>query len=365
MKILKTYTIVLLALISFGSCGPDAVEEVEFSDLFQNVADNVIVPRYSNFDNALSDLNSELNNFDTAELSSLEALQQKFIAAYLSWQTVSAFEFGPAGETSALLRSNINTFPTNYSKIESNIQSNDYNLDAASNYSAKGLPALDYILFHASQDELLLELANSSRVNYMKDCVADMKSRVDYVVNAWDAYRNVFVGSEGNDQNSSLSLFFNYFLYDYEQIKRNKFALPAGFATSFGIPISMDTSKVEGLYSASSLELISTNLRALEDLYLGVGENGVDGIGIYEMLKEYNAVSTVVEGDLSEAIANQFVICKELVNQFSNDLPYEIINNISQVQETSNELQKMVPMIKNDMRSYFSVTVTLGDSDGD
>lgn len=84
MKILKTYTIVLLALISFGSCGPDAVEEVEFSDLFQNVADNVIVPRYSNFDNALSDLNSELNNFDPAELSSLEALQQKFIAVYLS-----------------------------------------------------------------------------------------------------------------------------------------------------------------------------------------------------------------------------------------------------------------------------------------
>ena len=365
MKQLRSYTIVLLALISLGSCGPDAIEEVEFSDLFQNVADNVIVPRYSNFDNALSDLSTELNNFDTAELSSLETLQQKFITAYLSWQTVSAFEFGPAGEISALLRSNINTFPTNSSKIESNIQSNEYNLDAASNYSAKGLPALDYILFHASQDELLLELANASRVNYMKECVSDMKSRVDYVVNAWDAYRNVFVGSEGNDQNSSLSLFFNYFLYDYEQIKRNKFALPAGFAAEYGIPISMDTSKVEGLYSASSLELISANLRALEDLYLGVGENGVDGIGIYEMLKEYNAVSTVVEGDLSEAIANQFVICKELVNQFSNGLPYEIVNNISQVQETSNELQKMVPMIKNDMRSYFSVTVTLGDSDGD
>ena len=36
------------------------------------------------------------------------------------------------------------------------------------------------------------------------------------------------------------------------------------------------------------------------------------------MLKEYNAVSTVVEGDLSEAISNQFIICRELVSQFSN-----------------------------------------------
>ena len=80
---------------------------------------------------SLSDLILELNNFDPAELSSLEMLQEKFINAYLSWQTVSAFEFGPAGETSALLRSNINTFPTNSTKIESNIQNNDYNLDAA------------------------------------------------------------------------------------------------------------------------------------------------------------------------------------------------------------------------------------------
>ena len=53
------YTIILLAIISFGSCSPDSVEEVEFSDLFQNVADNIIVPRYSNFDNALSELSDE------------------------------------------------------------------------------------------------------------------------------------------------------------------------------------------------------------------------------------------------------------------------------------------------------------------
>ena len=208
------YSIILLAVISFGSCSPDAVEEVEFSDLFQNVADNIIVPRYSNFDNALSDLSLELNNFNNSELSSLESLQQKFIETYLAWQTVSAFEFGPAGEISVSLRSNINNFPTDESRIESNIQNNDYNLEVASNYSAKGLPALDYILFHASQDQLIMELADESRVNYMKDCVSNMKSRVDYVVNAWDTYRNTFVESEGNDQNSSLSLFFNYFLYD-------------------------------------------------------------------------------------------------------------------------------------------------------
>ena len=311
---LRSYIIIFLAITLFGSCSPDpdpvdSIQDVQFSDVFQNVVDNIIVPRYSNFHMALSDLDLELNNFDSLEMSSLVSLQQKLLTTYLSWQKVSAFEFGPAAETSALLRANINSFTTlEISKIELNIQNNNYNLDAASNYSAKGLPALDYILFHASQDELLLELADQARVNYMKDCVSDMISRVDYVLNAWDAYRNVFINSSGNDQSSSLSLLFNNFLYDYEQIKRNKFALPAGFATSYGVPLPMDTSKVEGLYSATSLQLIYANLTALENLYLGVGENDVDGVGIYEMLKAYNANSTVVEGDLSEAIANQFVL---------------------------------------------------------
>ena len=55
MKRHISYTIILLVIISLGSCSPDSVEEVEFSDLFQNVADNIIVPRYIDFDNALSD----------------------------------------------------------------------------------------------------------------------------------------------------------------------------------------------------------------------------------------------------------------------------------------------------------------------
>jgi uncharacterized protein len=358
---------VVLGFLFLPSCGPEEppIDSFEYGDLFENVADNMIVPRYAQFQSNLLALQARLNAFDASDVQTLISLQEQFKATYLSWQSVSAFEFGPAAEYSALLRINCNSFPALTDTIEENIQFGTYNLDFPSNYQAKGLPAFDYLLFHADQNELLLELNDPSRIAYLQDCLADMQGRVDEVVNAWDSYRDIFVSSYGNDQSSSLSLLFNYFLYDYEQIKRNKFALPAGFATSFGIPIAMDTSKVEGFYSGKSFELIHANLTALESVYLGIGENGIDGIGIYEMLKAYNAISTVVDGDLSEAIADQFVLCKELVNQFANDLPYEIVNNISQVQETSNELQKMVPMIKNDMRSYFSVTVTLGDSDGD
>ena len=371
MKRYFSYIVLSLSVLIYSGCGSDEVEEVnqvnevEFSSLFENIADNIIIPRYLSFQAELSALQDKLNDLDTNDSETIVAFQNQFKSTYLNWQTISVFEFGPAAEFSALLRDNINSFPTEVDKIEYNIELGEYNLSSASNYFAKGLPAIDYLFFHAPLNEIAIELSDSSRLSYVSNCIDDMVTRLDGVILGWDSYRSMFVQSQGNDQSSSLSLLFNYFLYDYEQIKRNKFALPAGFATSFGIPISADTSKVEARFSKMSLELIGANLNALEKIYLGVGEDGVDRVGIYEKLKEYNAQSTVVEGDLADAIQDQFLLCKSSVSDFNNSLPYEIINNISQVQEVSNELQKMVPMIKNDMRSYLSVTVTNGDSDGD
>jgi len=357
---------VVLGLLCLPSCGPDGPEDdVKYSDLFENVADNMIVPRYAQFQSDLAALEVGLNAFDTNDVQTLTSLQEQFKATYLSWQSVSVFEFGPAAEYSALLRVNCNSFPANVSKVEENIEAGAYHLDFPSNYQAKGLPAFDYLLFHAGQNELLDELSEASRISYMQDCLADMQGRVDEVVNAWDTYRNTFVSAHGNDWNSSLSLLFNQYLKDYEKLKRDKLALPAGFATHYGFPLDADTSMVEGHFSKISFQLIDANLTALENIYLGVGEDGVDGVGIFEKLKEYNAQSTVVDGDLAVAIQEQFAVCREAINQYTNDLPFEIVNNISQVQETSNAFQKMVPMIKNDMRSYLSVTVALPDADGD
>jgi predicted lipoprotein len=365
MKRLTPIVIIALSLLGLGSCRPvEDDDKVTYTDLFENIADNMIVPRYANLQTELLELEERINLYDSSVLS-LQLLQNQFATTYHAWQKVSVFEFGPAAEFSALLRSNFNTFPSDVSLIEENVESQDYNLSIPSNYKAKGFPALDYLLFHDVNSVLIAELNEESRMAYIKDCVSDMQLRLDEVVLAWDSYRNTFVGASGNDQNSSLSLLFNQYLYDYEKLKRDKFALPAGFATSFGIPLNADPSYVEAPYSKMSFQLMNANLESLEAIYLGIGEDGVDGIGIIEKLEEHDAQSTVVEGDLSIAIKEQFVICKQVVNSFANDFAFEIEANNSALESASSELQKLVPMLKNDMRSYLSVTVTITDADGD
>ncbi|MAZ31053.1 MAG: hypothetical protein CMP57_03045 [Flavobacteriales bacterium] len=353
-------------LLFLGSCDPGTPDEkIYYDDFFENVADGMIIPRYANFQQQLIDLSDILALFDSSNSQSLIEIQNQFKSTYISWQYISAFEFGPSQEYFGKLQEMCNTFPTQVSDIESNILSGDYNLDFPTNYDAKGLPAIDYLLFHTSTSGLLEELSNFKRIQYINDCIIDMQTRVSAVLSAWDQYRDVFVQSQGNDVSSSLSILFNQYLFDYERLKRDKFAVPAGFATQYGIPILSDTSVVEAKYSKMSIALLQANLISLERIYMGVNEQGIDGVGFYEKLLEYNAQSTVVDGDLALAIQEQFSICKNALTNHVTDLPNEIINHPSEVELTSSELQKMVPMLKNDMRSYLSVSVTEGDPDGD
>ncbi len=357
IRVLK-FKIVFIASLLLFSCKPEEKKnQLDFTDMFAHMADNIIVPRYNDLYLSLVDLESSLEEVDFENQLSFLTVQNQFKTAYISWQSVSVFEFGPAAEYSSLLRSNCNSFPCNTQKVQENIMSGSYDLSSVSNYEAKGFPALDYLLFYN-------EYISQAELAYAKECVVDMKQRVESVIDGWDNYRNIFVNENGVGGTSSLSLFFNQFLYDYEFLKRNKFGLPSGFATQFFIPIPQDATMVEGFYSGMSFSLIEANLISLRDLFLGVVD-GDDGVSLYDKLQEGGATSTVEDGGLAELMAHQFGLCQAHIIQFENTLEEEILSQNPQLSEAYGVFQKMVPMIKNDMRSYLSVSVTISDSDGD
>lgn len=361
-------------LVAFSSCSDDGGEgsSVRFGDMFENMADNIIQPRYAAFSETVDALYEKADAFQNDPTDyNLSGLKTAFHDSYMSWQTVSAFGFGPADAFDTQLRVNLNSFPANTSQIQDNVANSNYNMDLPVNIEAKGYPALDFMLYGwaADENQILDSFVSGSTATqqkaYLMAVVTDMKTRVDKVVAAWPAYRDAFVNSTGSDQNSSLSLTYNAFLVDYEQVKRNKLGLPAGFATNFGIAIDKDPTAVEGYYSVMSVALAVKNIQALDAYYHGTTESGANGEGYYEKLKEYNAMATVVEGDLADAIDAQFELVESMFSQTTFGLPQLIESDNQQLKPLSDELQKMVPMLKNDMRSYFSVTITASDSDGD
>lgn len=373
---MKTQKILILSLVILSlifSCGKDdGGSALDFTDLFTNTSENIIQPQYTAYKTHSKSLETATQAFvNDVTLANLEYLQMRFIENYKLWQHTSIYEFGPASDADILLNTSLNSYPTNSVLIDDNIASGNYNLDAANNIFAVGLPAIEYLIFGTQKNNssVLSAFTSNTHANnrkiYLTKLVEQIVSKITLVSDRWVNYHEQYISNKGTGNSSSLTLLFNAYLKDYEETKRNKFALPAGYATTFSIPVDKDPNKLEGLYADISFELVKESILAHKAFFQGIGLNKNDGVGFFDKLKEYKAVSTVIEGDLADLSLQQLDIILVNLDQYSGSLYTEIENSNPALENTSLELQKLVPMIKIDMKSYFGVPITSQDTDGD
>jgi hypothetical protein len=347
----------------------DTKDEVSYTAFFKNVSENIIQPQYKDYLNNTTSFKESIQEFlNNPNEVNLDAARAKFKSNYKEWQKTALYSFGPAADGDILLNSNVNPYPTLENKIEANITGSGYDLESASNSFAKGLPAIEYLLYGEgkTKQEIVNSFSDSKRKEYLSKNIDLIESKIKMASDKWPAYHSTFISNKGTGKSSSLTLVFNAFLEDYEALKRNKFALPAGFATEFSVPIEANSKKIEGRFAKMSFELMLASLVAHRDFYNGKGPNGTDGIGFYEKLVEFKTNSTIAEGNLADAINKQFDIIEGNLNQYTlGSFATEIESNNPKFTETNTQLQKMVPMLKAELRSALSVPITGVDADGD
>lgn len=373
MKTQKILILTLVALSIIFSCGKDdSGTELNFSDLFINTSENIIQPQYQAYKTQSQSLMNATTAFiNNATLENLEDLQTLFIDNYKLWQHTSIYEFGPAADADILLNTSLNSYPTNPTLIDGNIASGNYNLEAANNIYAVGLPAIEYLIYgiDKNNNSVLTSFSTDTdagnRKVYLTKLVEQIVAKITLASERWVTYHQQFITNKGTGNSSSLTLLFNAYLKDYEETKRNKFALPAGYATEFSIPIAKNPNKLEGKYADISFILIEESIKAHKAFFQGIGLDGTDGIGFFDKLKEYKATSTIIEGDLADVSLNQMDIILSNLDTYSGSLYTEIQNSNPSLEVTSLELQKLVPLIKIDMKAYFGVPITSQDTDGD
>jgi len=333
MKTQKILILTLVALSIIFSCGKDdSGTELNFSDLFINTSENIIQPQYQAYKTQSQSLMNATTAFiNNATLENLEDLQTLFIDNYKLWQHTSIYEFGPAA----------------------------------------GLPAIEYLIYgiDKNNNSVLTSFSTDTdagnRKVYLTKLVEQIVAKITLASERWVTYHQQFITNKGTGNSSSLTLLFNAYLKDYEETKRNKFALPAGYATEFSIPIAKNPNKLEGKYADISFTLIEESIKAHKAFFQGIGLDGTDGIGFFDKLKEYKATSTIIEGDLADVSLNQMDIILSNLDTYSGSLYTEIQNSNPSLEVTSLELQKLVPLIKIDMKAYFGVPITSQDTDGD
>jgi len=317
------------------------------SSLLVNIADNVILPAISDFESKLNTLEADYIAFQGDRSSiNMEIVRSSWKAAYLSWQSVKIFDFGPIRNIG--FKGATGTFPTDTVKIENNINSGSYNLATAANVDAIGLSAMDFLLYR--NGALNYFVGNDAYTTYGLDVVQKIKNEFTSIVSAWSPYRAIFITGTGNETTSSFSLFVNEFSRDYELAKNTKLGIPIG-QQSLSI---QQPEYIEARFSGISLEILLKSIEALEVVY-----KGGTGVGLDDYLSSSDKVT------LSTSIINKFEEIKTKMNSFSGTLEEEMSTNISGLDELYVLIQEQIIYIKTDMASAFGTLITYQDNDGD
>jgi predicted lipoprotein len=370
-KKITLITAALLTSLLFVFCKKKNVtknEEESANDSFNkqemlvNMADNIILPCYRDFKVSLDGLTNAFATFKTTgSLPDFQALKTAFHSAYLKYQRVSIFGFGPGEDQS--VRINFNIFPCDTAKILSNISGGGYNLATASNISTKGFPALDYLFYGKGKTEaemLSLLAGNASRKKYVDDLLSDLSLKTNEVIKTWDnPYRAAFINSLGTDIGSSIGFVINQINYELDYLKNAKIATPLGIRSG-GNPLPDNT---EAYYGGNSLEYALETLNIIENMYLGRSFSGNNGLGFDDFLDHLGVKH--LDGTLNGAINNQFTITRAKLNEIGNPLSDKVLSAPTGVNDAYKEIVKLVVLLKTDLPSNLGVVITYQDGDGD
>jgi len=327
--------------------------EFDKGTLLVNLADQRIIPAINDLNSKLESLEGAYLNFQTDRSTpNLDLVRTTWKAAYISWQGVKMYDFGPVRTYG--LKAALSTYPSDTAKIDANISGGSYVLSSAANIDAIGFPALDYLLFRS--DALNYFIGNDGYTTYGLDVIQKMRSEVALAQSGWASYRATFIASTGTETTSAFSELVNEFNRDFELAKNAKLGIPIG-KQSLGIQLP---EYLEARYSGYSFELMRENVRQLSLLYSGISfDGGTNGSGFDDYLTQLE------KSDLASAISGKFDQILAKIDSFNGSLEEEMQNNVSELDALYFLFQSQVISIKTDMTSAFGVLITYQDNDGD
>lgn len=366
---MKKITIFLIVLPFLFSCsgGDDNTSDdgnngFDRSQILINWADNIILPSYENYLNKVTTLDNAANTFTENPSSvSLQEIQLAAREAYIAWEKVAFFEFGPAKNVN--FRTFNNTYPTDASGINSLVMQEEYQLHLLSNSDKQGLPAVDYLLNGiATNDIEILNMYNGEYAdnykNLLKTITQKMKTLISDVHNQWvNEYRNSFVANDGSSSSAAVDIVANEYLLYYEKFMRNgKIRIPSGLLTGTPLP-----EKVEAYYSPMLGKiLLTTSIQAMQDFF-----NGKNFSGTTSQHSFSNYLEALDKQTLKDDINSIFDGSKTAVEALGDNLSNEMLNNNNAVLNVHDKIQENVVNLKVNMMQSMNIVVAYFDGDGD
>lgn len=335
--------------------------------IMESWGEHIIIPTYSEFEVRAETL--RLRSEELCEAPSVETLKAAQLAwwdAREPWKQMDVFAFGPYVLEPWRVGPRVDSWPVRVDSITQTLAA-DGPLEAEMmGVFQKGFPVADYLLHQPDVDLVAAfsdgESSNGRRCDYLLVVVTDIADGAKTIREAWDpAYGNYIgeltdAGRPGFERFSSLQMAMsevvNRMTFLVENIRADKLGRPLGTNIGGGA----QPGKVESQFSGRSVQDILDNLRGLERLYFGTGEEGSRGLEQFIASRGY---------DFDQAMRDNLAACREALGKIPGPLSGAVVSDPEAVAAAIEALGKLQRLIQVEMLNALSLTPSFNDNDGD
>ncbi|MEM7382136.1 MAG: imelysin family protein, partial [Bacteroidota bacterium] len=330
-----------------------AVEEGRAQQI-ETLFDSQISPQQVNHRGLVSTLKIRADEFIAdPNANTLSALKQAWSEAFLLWKEMEIYNIGII--QSSFAHSKIHQWPVNTEFIEENI-TDETTIDNAFvnsiGASSKGYGAIEYLIFSAAEDEILLAFTSGDkfevRGEYLVALAENLEEQALALQELWNTAEESFKTRLETGVNGSQNQIVNALIAGLETIKLKK--LPSSSEAT--------VEDLEAFYSETSKQAIIANLNSLFRSYRG--DFGSEGYGLEEFVTQ-----VLDNADLNERIEIAFQDAIDAAEAIDTTLEEAMQNNVAGIDALRDAVTEVIVLFKTDLSSAANIVVTFNDNDGD
>ena len=371
-QICQTLLLPLLLMFMASIQANERLSDSEVRSLLKQVAQQSILPIYSELNNNAEHLVATTSQFcDEVDEQGLKRVRKAWSETLSSWQQATVFLFGPATEDSIdfsiyfhpVKKGVINGF---LSKIQSEpLASINKESVEQSGVGGQGLATVEYLLFDREQSEaeVLEQFTNEKtglkRCQYLLSVEALLAENIQKIYKAWDHERGnyseaFYTGGEGSAYFTKayqpMELLVNRLYQAIQAVEIKKLGVPLGLRGSRNGKHRVYPYKLEAWRGGHSLQNVMSVLKGIERVFL----NG----GVLESLKAegHGSLAVQLENQLSALLATKFA---------STDLFKLLENSPKEVVTFYEKIKVFSSSVGNELAPALGVQLGFNQNDGD
>lgn len=347
--------LLLLLIVSCGGNENQQNNNYDVKQLRSAIINTIQQPTTSAFVNSINELNNSIVTFsNTTNQQNLTIVKNTWKKAATEFSLIEAINIGDIKDAAIL--TSLYSWNANETAIENYISSNkEINATALNSNptNTRGLSAIEYLISEDDATTTLQQFNNSRRLNYLKALGENLVQKTTTYTSIWNNFETDFIENNSTGINGGINQVVNAMYALLEDVKTFKIGQPAGIEKTTDIDITL----LQAEKSENSLLFIEKNIEMIERLYFG-NKNGLD---------DY-VFSITDNNELNDKLKQQFEEVYSVISKIkstNSSLKEAVSTNKNDVQNLYSAVRKLLVLIKTDVSSTLSITITVTDNDGD